>query len=407
MAATLERLLQPKTWLFLAALALVLIYRVPLGTTLLPFFMAFLLAMLMDPAVSWVQRRTGIRRTVVVLAVLLLVIVLTLGLLSIIFVRVVGDLINLAGLLPDYRKELIQLTGDAITEVNRLVEALPPEVGAYVTTGVEDFSRQALGFVQNLVQRLLAGLTGLPNLLVVAVMAVMASYFLSRDKEKLGESLTRLFPPERQEVVQRVQERVFQDLMGFLQGQFLIALMTTSLSMLVLFLMGVPYWTLLGLILGILDFIPVVGPSVVLFPWALGAILFDRPGQALWLLLLYFGIFFTRQLATPRLLGTSIGIHPVVTLISIYGGIIFFGPVGILLGPVLAIAGKAAWLTRLTAREEIAGMEAQGAFSPPDAPGSAAGPANAPAGEAEEARRQAVEEAETSHRSPAFRPPNP
>src|SRR5690606_27292719 len=99
-ANSMERLLQPKTWFILAAVVLAAIYRAPLGATLLPFFMAFLLAMLIDPAVAWVQGRTRLPRAVAVLAVLLLVIVASLGLMSVIFVRVVGDLINLAGLLP-------------------------------------------------------------------------------------------------------------------------------------------------------------------------------------------------------------------------------------------------------------------------------------------------------------------
>lgn len=349
-----ERLLQPKTWLILAGLVLAVIYRAPLGATLLPFFMAFLLAMLIDPAVGWVEQRARIPRPWAVLLVLFLVILVAVVLLSVIFVRVVGDLISLVSLAPELRDQMIELTGQAITAVNQLVEALPPEIGAYVTAGVEDFSRQALGFIQSLVQRLLAGLSSLPSLMVVSVLTVMAAYFLSRDRETLLESLLETVPARHQRVARRVQERLLEDLIGFLHGNMLIALMTTSIAMLGLFLMGMPYWTLLGLLLGILDLIPVVGPGIIIFPWAVIALAVGHPGQALWLVVLYAAIFLTRQVATPRLLGTAIGIHPVVTLLSIYGGIIFFGPVGLLLGPVLAIGVKATLIARHSLREEMA-----------------------------------------------------
>ncbi|HEY8532014.1 MAG TPA: sporulation integral membrane protein YtvI [Limnochorda sp.] len=366
----IELLLQPRTWLIVAVVVLAIIYRAPLGATLLPFFMAFLLAMLIDPAVAWVQKRARLPRPWAVLLVLSLVILVAVTLLSIIFVRVVGDLISLVTLAPELRSQLIDLTGQAITAINQLVEALPPEIGAYVTAGVENFSRQALGFIQSLVQRLLVGLSSLPSLIVVLVLTVMAAYFLSRDRDVLLEGLLKAVPARHQQVARRVEERLLEDLIGFLHGNMLIALMTTSIAMLGLFLMEVPYWTLLGLILGILDLIPVVGPGIVIFPWAATSLVLGRPGRALWLLILYAAIFLTRQMATPRLLGTAIGLYPVVTLLSIYGGILFFGPVGLLLGPVLAIGVKAALIARRSLQEEIAELDqAQPASS--EGPGAA------------------------------------
>lgn len=349
-----ERLLQPKTWLLLAGVVLAVLYRAPLGATLLPFFMAFLLAMLIDPAVGWVERKARLPRPLAVLLVLSLVILVAVILISVIFIRLVGDLISLVSHAPELRDQMILLTGEAMAAINQLVEALPPEIGAYVTAGVENFSRQALAFIQSLVQRLLAGLSSLPSLLVIAVLTVMAAYFLSRDREQLVESLLELVPAHHQRTARRVQERLLEDLIGFLHGNMLIAVMTTSLAMVGLFLMGTPYWTLLGLLLGILDLIPVVGPGIVIFPWAVISLAVGRLGEAVGLLILYAGIFLTRQMATPRLLGTAIGIHPVATLLSIYGGIIFFGAVGLLLGPVLAIGVKAALVARRSLREEMA-----------------------------------------------------
>ena len=108
-----------------------------------------------------------------------------------------------------------------------------------------------------------------------------------------------------------------------------------------LFIIGTRYWVLLALVIGLLDSIPIIGPGIVFTPWiAVSAITGDL-NRAVYLTVLYFLIFAVHQLAEPKIMGDSVGVHPLVMLLAIYGGIVFFGVWGIIAGPFLAIMVKA------------------------------------------------------------------
>ena len=107
-----------------------------------------------------------------------------------------------------------------------------------------------------------------------------------------------------------------------------------------LFIIGTRYWVLLALVIGLLDSIPIIGPGIVFTPWiAVSAITGDL-NRAVYLTVLYFLIFAVHQLAEPKIMGDSVGVHPLVMLLAIYGGLSSLS-MGIIAGPFLAIMVKA------------------------------------------------------------------
>ncbi len=139
------------------------------------------------------------------------------------------------------------------------------------------------------------------------------------------------------------------DLLGFIKGRILMLIIATLISGIGLFLIGTRYWLLIAIAIGILDNIPPVvgGPGIIFTPWVAVNVITGDLDRAVYLTILYLVIFSVRQLSEPKIMGDSVGIHPLIMLIAIYGGIVFFGFLGIFLGPIIAILIRAATLSGL------------------------------------------------------------
>ena len=121
---------------------------------------------------------------------------------------------------------------------------------------------------------------------------------------------------------------------AWLKTQSVIFLMTSSLSMLGLLLIGNPYYILGGIGIGVLDALPIFGTGTALVPWSI-LLLFKREwGHALILFGLYLLCYFLREFTEAHLMGKKMGLSPLETLAAIYVGLQLFGLFGFLLGPI-------------------------------------------------------------------------
>jgi len=100
------------------------------------------------------------------------------------------------------------------------------------------------------------------------------------------------------------------------------------------------YEVLMGLVTALADGIPLLGSGIVIVPWIILNLITGNIRMALGLLSVYLFAVIVRQIIEPKIVSTQTGLHPLVTLISMYFGLIIFGVVGLFLGPVIMIMLK-------------------------------------------------------------------
>ena len=121
-------------------------------------------------------------------------------------------------------------------------------------------------------------------------------------------------------------------------GILLIALRATFLEMLLgLFLVGAPYPWLMAIVIAVLDLLPVIGVGTALIPWGVWCFISKNTGLGIGLLVLFAVHTVLRQMLEPKIVGKSLGVHPLLTLVFIYTGYALFGFIGLLLVPVLTV----------------------------------------------------------------------
>jgi len=332
-----------RTVLVIAAVIVLVVALKFLGRSLLPFFVAFLISSLIDPVVSFLERRVHLARSLAVLVTLFAIVVVAGYLLSFVFIKTTAELADLINKLPAYRKSTEDLVSEIIAGANTLNENLPPVISTNIQNTLENFLKRGIDLVNDVVNRLIEFAASLPSLTIVLVVTLLATYFFSRDGDKIFRAVVSIAPRQWQKRLNDIREKVLVDITGFVRGEFILMLITTVISATGLLLLAVPYWMILALILGIVDFIPVIGPGIVLFPWMLIAFLLGNIRMVVGLALLFAAILLTRQFLQPTILGDSVGIHPLVMMMGMYVGIDIFGVAGIMIAPVILILVKAVW----------------------------------------------------------------
>ena len=176
-------------------------------------------------------------------------------------------------------------------------------------------------------------------LLFVAILLISAFYF-STDSKAISKALVSLLPDKWQEKLPQAKTTVVKTLKGYIKAYFTIMLLTFFEVFIGLSILNVSYAFLLSLIIAVVDILPILGTGTVLVPWAIFSFVTSDSRLGMGLLILYAVISVVRQIAEPKIVGNTLGLHPLAALASVYFGIKLIGFSGIFIGPVAALLLK-------------------------------------------------------------------
>lgn len=304
-----------------------------------PFALALFFTALIDPAVSRLER-AGIPRGTAAVIVILGAGAALAGAGWLLLVNVLREAELLRVNLPEYAGFLKEAAERWTLSLERAFAGLPHPLDDAVAQSIDRLLEHAGSVASALVAR--AG--GLPASAFVLFVAAVTSYFLCRDKRSLGDFLFGLVPNRWHPELRRLKGEIASGLLGFARAQCILVLLSGTLSVLGLWVFGYRYAWLLGLLAGILDLVPMVGPSGIFLPlimWGFAAGELSRPlgVGAVWA-----AVLVVRQIVEPDIVGRHVGLHPVTSLVAVYVGGKLLGVNGLLLGPVAAVILKAVWV---------------------------------------------------------------
>lgn len=175
--------------------------------------------------------------------------------------------------------------------------------------------------------------SSLPDLLLTGLFIVTSTVLLTGQRQEILSFVRRQLPPKAVEILSRLRRDVGGMLLGWCKAQGILSAVTFVLLAAGLFLLRVQNALLLALVIALLDTLPILGAGLFLLPWALVELLLGSTGRAAGLALLYAAAVAVRNLLEPHVLGRQIGLHPFVSLVSVYYGWRLAGFAGMLLAP--------------------------------------------------------------------------
>ena len=323
---------QFRYWAIAAAVFLLVLWF--LGNTLLPFIVGGAIAYFLDPLADRLER-LGMSRvtatTIISLIALLLVILLVLAVIP----TLVNQLTALINAAPDIAKRLQGFLLERFPELadsTSTIRQTLAEIGAAI---------QARG--GQLAQGLLSGALGVISVVVFIVVVPVVAFYLLLDWDEMIARIDAMLPRDHAPTIRRLAGEIDAVLAGFVRGQVSVCLALGTFYAAALMAAGLQFGLIVGAIAGAITFIPYVG-SIIGGTLAVGLALFQFWGDwvQIGIIAAIFaaGQFVEGNILTPKLVGKSVGLHPVWLLLALSAFGSAFGFVGMLIAvPVAAAIG--------------------------------------------------------------------
>jgi predicted PurR-regulated permease PerM len=322
-------------WSVAAAAFLVLLWY--LGPVLLPFIVGGAIAYILDPFADRLER-LGLPRALATTAITL-VAVLTLGAAVAFVIPLLIEqtqaLVNRAPLYFAALRDWLAVRFPATIAEGGVVETALADLGEMV--------RERGGA---LAQQVVAGLFGVVNALVFVVVVPVVAFYLLLDWDNMVARIDELLPREHLPTLRRLAREIDRTLASFVRGQLTVCLILGTFYSVSLMVVGLQFGLVVGAVAGLITFIPYIG-ALVGGALAIGLALFQFWGEwlAIGLVAAIFvsGQFLEGNVLTPKLVGSSVGLHPVWLLLALSAFGSIYGFVGMLVAvPVAAALGVVA-----------------------------------------------------------------
>lgn len=308
---------------------------------LVPFIIALVFSVLMEPVIRILQRRAKMSRGFATMTAMLFVFGGIAVLLSVIILQLVAELIHLSVSLPGLAAEFRVYYQDLIERATAFYVTLPPGVIASLEQNITNLAANLQGLISRAVNSILLFISFVPGTITILVVSLLATYFLARDRHLMVELLLRLIPAPWGEKTVVVMREISSAFMGYLRAQAILVMITMIISVTGLYLIGADYALTMGLLVGFFDLIPVLGPATVYIPWMIWSFATGAAGFGVKLVVLYVLVLIVRQVLETKIVSSNLGLHPLATLVAMYAGLKTLGLAGLILGPILLIAIQA------------------------------------------------------------------
>ena len=319
---------------WLAALAVIVLLLWLLSQILLPFVAGAAIAYLLTPVTDRFER-LGVNRLAAALSMITLVVMAIVLLILLVAPILGGQLSSFIDNLPGYVTRLQSLLSDPSRPW--LQKILGASFSADKSIG--DLVTQGVGWLTTFLQSLWSGGRALFSLFSLVVVTPVVAFYLIYDWHRMIRTADGWVPVNQRETVRQLAREVDAAIAGFVRGQTAVCLILGSFYAVALTLSGLNFGLLIGLISGVITFIPYVGSMTGLI-LALGvAVAQFWPDYSSILMVL--GIFLVGQflegnLLAPKLVGESVGLHPVWLIFALLAFGYLFGFVGLLVAVPLA-----------------------------------------------------------------------
>ena len=303
-----------------------------------PFAVAAIITLMTKPAVELIHKTIKIPRRGVAAVVVFLFYAVVAVLLGLGISRLITVAVNFIGNMPQIYEDHIQPA--VMTVLNwyeEKINIISPNIKDYldsVSAGilaklsdvVAAVSRWAVNFAQSMA-------VGVPKMLVGVIFCITATFFISMDYPRIRHFILAQFSAKGQKIISDSKRYLFSNLGKVLSSYFLI-MCITGLELLIFFkLFGVRNALALAVIVALFDILPVLGVGTVAVPWAVVELINGDWKMCVKLLMMYLTISVIRNIIEPKIVGKTIGLHPVIILVSMFCGVKIFGALGIAILP--------------------------------------------------------------------------
>lgn len=300
-----------------------------LSESIYAIFMAIIFSYLLNPIANYFEKK-GLSRF---LSVVLIYLILAITIFLLIFVfgpKITKEFKNLGSILPKYLDRVFRYFDSIYDKYIKNIDNIPPQLD-----GVKGIFKDNVSEIENIVTKWIKKFTEktidiFSKIFTIVLIPILSFYFLN-DKEYFKKKVYFCIPKNYRNHVLKLSKDINNVISQFIKGRVLVAMfvgITTTISLIVL---RIDFALIIGLMAGVADIIPYFGPVIGIIPAVFFALL-KSPIRALWVVIIFTIIQqIESNIITPKIVGESVGIHPVTVILSLIIGGGFFGVTGMIL----------------------------------------------------------------------------
>ena len=301
----------------------------------LPFLIAWTVAMITRAPADAISEKTGTSRKLIrsLLSVMLILLL------------VVGAILVIAKIASESWEFFSAATQNGI--ISDLFDSVAAPLGNFfeklgipdeLESAIEDsVGKIASGILSKSAEIITDIASAVPKIIFFLFVTAISSVYFSVDLERINAFIHRKLPEKIDKALVKFKRSAFEAMAKYFKSYAIIMLITFGILLVGFMLLGNPYALFLAFVTSIFDILPLVGTGIVLIPYSVIAFIGGRSGVGIGALLLYTVCVVAREVAEPRIVGKNLGMHPLLTLVLLYAGLNIFGFYGLLAMPLAAV----------------------------------------------------------------------
>lgn len=327
-------------FLYFTLIAISVYFIVSFATQyLMPFIIGFLIALILKPLIQLLKKWFGKKRWLAGIALIIFYIILGV-LLFFAALGIVSGVEKLAKMLPGFYSDTLVPAGQEISNAFQgFIANLDPNIAQLLDKATLSLTTSLETFVRDFSAKLISGITGLasslPSLLIAALTAIISSMFFALDYRKIVNTVLSIFPDKQRRLILEIKNHLVSVIGKYLRAYAILMSLTFVELSIGFTVLGIPNSIMTAFLVALVDVLPVLGTGTVMIPWVIIEFAIGDMNRAIGLAIVYGVVTVIRNILEPKIVGDQIGLHPVVTLMSIYAGTKLFGFAGLIGVPVV------------------------------------------------------------------------
>lgn len=295
-----------------------------------PFAISMIIAYLFNPLIIMFQNK-GIKRTYSVILLFFILFFFILIFCIVFMPRIIKEIYVLVENIPTYSMQISKTLIDL--EIKLLNSNMPNSIKQIIYNNITIAENIIVSFLQKSIDMIINAIS---NSLEIALIPVITFYLLTDSKYFIDQAKL-LIPKNRREKILKLLKDIDSVVGKFIRGQIIVCIFIALFTSITLILLNVKYAVVLGIFAGLTNVIPYFGPIIAAIPIILFAFI-DSINKAIYVTIAFIVIQqLEGDIITPKIIGESVGIHPVYVILSIVIGAKTLGIIGMLLAlPVVA-----------------------------------------------------------------------
>lgn len=311
----------------------------------LPFLIAFVISLIMEPWIRWIMKKLKLSRRVSAIIVFIITFGAIIALLSFGIGSLISESTNLLDKFNDYYELVSLKINSLINGIDFSKLKIPTEISQIIQNTSFSALERISVWIQKFLSKFLSVITSIPTFGIYFGITILSLYFICTDKIYMLDELEHHLPEKWMKKISRHLRDIIKSLGGYLKAQIKLILISFVICLIGLYIfhicgLNVGYPLLIALAIAFVDALPILGSGSIMIPWAIISGLNGDLRLGISILTLWITMTLTRQFIEPRIVSGNIGIHPIFTIIAMYTGFKFLGVVGMFIGPIVLIILK-------------------------------------------------------------------